>query len=268
MAATVSKYLTINSLKRSFLRICYFYYSLISFFHLGKSARPPHPLYMKDFMLVSRRHHASPKERIPCVSKTTVSETRTARHRDPQKPAIIGYARVSTKGQKHRLQIDALKAAGCTRIVKEVGSGAAWDRPLFNETINSLRPGDTLVVWRIDRWARDLLLFLQTTHDLEARGIAFRSLTEGFDATTPIGKLTMQIFGAFAEYEFQVNKIRTEAGLTAANSRGKRGGRPPALTADDIAAAEAILARTRLKVPEVARSLGVAASTLYRCLSR
>jgi len=207
----------------------------------------------------------SPTGRKTCVSKTTVSEKPPARRHGQDKPAIVGYARVSTKGQKHRLQIDALKAAGCTRIVKEVGSGAAWDRPLFNEILNNLRPGDTLVVWRIDRWARDLLLFLQTTRDLEQRGITFRSLTEGFDATTPIGKLTMQIFGAFAEYEFRVNKIRTEAGLTAASSRGKRGGRPARLSAADLLKATQMLAEGR-DMPDVAKLLGAGTSTLYRAL--
>ena len=183
-------------------------------------------------------------------------------------PQIIGYARVSTKGQKHRLQIDALKAAGCTRIVKEVASGADWDRPLFRATLDSLCAGDTLMVWRVDRWSRDLLLLLLTTKEIEQRGADFKSITEGFDFRTPNGKFVMQMLGGCAEQEYNANKIRTEAGLRAARSAGKRGGRKPVISDETLLAATQMLDRPASTVSAVARRLGIAPSTLYRHLRR
>lgn len=218
---------------------------------------------MKGSRHLPYHHRTSPRRGNHCVAKTTVfGNARKAR----PTPEIVGYARVSTRGQKHRLQIDALKAAGCTRIVKETGSGADWNRPLFRAMLNGLHPGDTLIVWRIDRWARDLLLLLQTTRELEQRGVSFRSLTEGCDTTTPTGRLAMQIFGAFAEYEYRVNHLRTAAGLVAARTRGKHGGRPPVLSGDDLMTAATMLATASASVSGVARQLGVAPSTLYRHL--
>jgi DNA invertase Pin-like site-specific DNA recombinase len=181
---------------------------------------------------------------------------------------LVGYARVSTQDQTPRLQLDALEAAGCTRLFTEQASGAQRDRPQLLAALDYLRPGDTLVVWKLDRLARLLKQLLETVEDLEARQIGLRSLTEAIDTTSAGGRLIFQIFGALAEFERQVIRERTMAGLVAARSRGRRGGRPPALAARDIAAAMALLRDPAITVAEVARRLNVAASTLYRHLPK
>lgn len=217
---------------------------------------------MKDLRRLRHPRESSPHQQNRCVSKTTVFES--ARSRPSPGPQIIGYARVSTRGQKHRMQIDALKAAGCTRIIKEVASGADWDRPLFRAILKELRAGDTLMVWRIDRWARDLLLLLLTTKEIDERGADFKSVTEGFDFRTANGKFVMQMLGGCAEQEYNANKIRTEAGLRAARTAGKRSGRRPAISQDTLLAAIKMLKGSTVKA--VAQHFGVAPSTLYRHL--
>lgn len=180
---------------------------------------------------------------------------------------LIGYARVSTLDQNHDLQIDALKAAGCARIFRETASGAQRNRPQLNATLRSLRAGDTLIVWRLDRWARDLAHLLETVQEMERIGVRFRSLTEAIDSATPMGKLILHIFGAVAEFERAIIHERTCAGLAAARARGRIGGRPRALTAETLAVANRLLADDA-RVPDVAARLGVATSTLYRYCPR
>lgn len=179
---------------------------------------------------------------------------------------LIGYARVSTQDQTPELQIDALRAAGCTRIYHEQASGAAQARPDLAAALDYMRTGDTLVVWRLDRLARSMKQLIETVETLEARGIGLCSLTEAIDTTTPGGRLTFHLFGALAEFERAIIRERTLAGLAAARARGRRGGRPPALSPDDLAAARAMLRDPEIPVAAVARTLGVAPSTLYRHL--
>lgn len=179
---------------------------------------------------------------------------------------LIGYARVSTQDQSPRLQLDALEAAGCGRTFTERASGAQRDRPELGAALDYARGGDTLVVWRLDRLARSLRQLIETVEGMEARGVGLRSLTEAIDTATPGGRLVFQIFGALAEFERQVIRERTAAGLAAARARGRRGGRPPALAAKDLAAARAMLRDPDITVGEVARRLRVAPSTLYRHL--
>lgn len=179
---------------------------------------------------------------------------------------LVGYARVSTADQDPGLQVDALQAAGVTRIFTETASGAARERPELARALDWLRPGDVLVVWRLDRLARSLAQLIATVNDLETRGIGLRSLTESIDTATPGGRLVLHVFGALAEFERAVIRERTLAGLASARARGRRGGRPPALGPDDLAAARALLADPAITVTEVARRLGVAPSTLYRHL--
>jgi DNA invertase Pin-like site-specific DNA recombinase len=143
---------------------------------------------------------------------------------------LIGYARVSTHEQTLHLQQDALTKAGCTKIFTDTASGAKTERTGLAEALNYVRKGDILVVWCLDRLGRSLPHLISTTADLEERGIGFKSLTENIDTTTSGGKLIFHIFGALVEFERNLIRERTQAGLTAARARGKKGGRPNAVT--------------------------------------
>jgi len=181
---------------------------------------------------------------------------------------LIGYARVSTQDQNPALQEDALRAAGCDRIFIETASGGQRDRPELNAALEYLRPDadDTLVVWKLDRLARSLSQLIDTVKQLGDKKIGFRSLTEAVDTTTSNGMLVFQIFGATAEFERSITRERTRAGLNAARARGRKGGRPPALSPKDITAAKALLTDPDISVEEVARRLSVSPATLYRHL--
>ena len=181
---------------------------------------------------------------------------------------LVGYARVSTADQKPELQLDALRQVGCERIFVEKASGAQRDRPELRAALDYMRDGagDVLVVWKLDRLARSLKQLIETVEDLDRRKVGFRSLTEAIDTTSAGGRLTFHIFGAMAEFERSIIRERTRAGLDAARARGRHGGRPPALSKKDIAAARAMLADPEITMEEVAARLKVATSTLYRHL--
>ena len=179
---------------------------------------------------------------------------------------FVGYARVSTQDQKTELQIDALKQAGCERIFEEKASGAQRDRPELKAALDYIRQGDTIVVWKLDRLARSLKQLLETVEDLEGRGIGLKSLTENIDTGTSGGRLVFHIFGALAEFERSIIRERTIAGLAAARSRGRVGGRPKSLTDDDVAAARAMLREPDITAKDVAGRLNVSVATLYRYL--
>lgn len=179
---------------------------------------------------------------------------------------LVGYARVSTQDQNPALQIDALKAAGCEKVFTEKASGAQRARPELAIALSYMRSGDSLVVWKLDRLARSLPQLIETVATLEDRGIGFRSLTEAVDTTTAGGKLVFHIFGALAEFERSVIRERTRAGLKAARDRGRKGGRPPALSTADLAAAKALLRDPAITMDEVATRLKVSPATLYRHL--
>jgi DNA invertase Pin-like site-specific DNA recombinase len=181
---------------------------------------------------------------------------------------LVGYARVSTQEQDLALQLDALQTAGCSRVFEEKASGAQRERLALQVALDYMRQGDTLVVWKLDRLARSLKQLIETVEEFATRGLGLRSLTEAIDTTTAGGKLVFHIFAALAEFERGVIRERTLAGLQAARARGRKGGRPPALKAKDLAAAKAMLKDPEITVLEVARRLGVAASTLYRHLPR
>jgi DNA invertase Pin-like site-specific DNA recombinase len=180
----------------------------------------------------------------------------------------VGYARVSTQDQNTDLQIDALKASGCGKVYVEKASGAQRDRPELAAALEYMRDdgGDVLVVWKLDRLARSLRQLIETVEDLEKRGIGFESLTERIDTTSASGRLTFHIFACMAEFERSINRERTRAALEASRARGRRGGRPPAMSAKDVSHAKALLTDPDITVEEVARRLNVAASTLYRHL--
>jgi DNA invertase Pin-like site-specific DNA recombinase len=177
----------------------------------------------------------------------------------------VGYARISTGDQTIALQQDALIAAGCERVFTDTMSGAKADRPGLTQAINFIREGDTLMVWRLDRLSRSLRHLIDTIEMLKARGIGFRSLTEGFDTTTPGGRLIFHVFGALAEFERELIRERSRAGQAAARARGKRGGRPRANTAK-VAAAKALYHARELPVSEICRATGISEATLRRAL--
>ena len=176
----------------------------------------------------------------------------------------VGYARVSTLDQKPELQLDALKTNGCAKLFVERASGAKEERPQLLAALDYLRPGDTLVVWKLDRLARSMKQLIETVDELKARGIGFRSLTEAIDATTAAGELFFHIFGALAQFERSVIRERTNAGLKAALARGRKGGRRPKVKPDDIRAALALLQDPQISVRGAAKRLGISVSTLYR----
>src|SRR5574339_852726 len=142
---------------------------------------------------------------------------------------LVGYARVSTLEQTLALQQDALTKAGCERLFTDTASGSQAVRPGLEEALAYVRPGDTLVVWRLDRLGRSLRHLIDTIALLQERGIGFRSLPEQLATTTSGGKLVFHVFGALAEFERDLIRERTQAGLLAARARGRLGGRPKAL---------------------------------------
>lgn len=178
----------------------------------------------------------------------------------------VGYARVSTQEQDTAAQIDALKAAGCERAFAETASGAQRDRPELTAALTYMRPGDTLVVWKLDRLARTLKQLVETVEMLGERKIGFQSLTEAIDTTSASGKLAFHIFAALSEAERANIRERTRLGLAAAQKMGRVGGRPRSIDDQSLRAAKAMLADEGLTVAEVAKKLGVAVSTLYRHL--
>lgn len=179
---------------------------------------------------------------------------------------LIGYARVSSQDQTPRMQMEALSEVGCGKIFVEQASGAQRDRPQLAGALDYARTGDVLVVWKLDRLARSLGQLIETIDGLERRGIGFRSLTETIDTTSPGGRLVFHLFGAMAEFERGLIRERTRAGLLAAKARGRVGGRPAALSPEDLVVARALLADPAISVTDIARRLGVAPATLYRHL--
>lgn len=180
--------------------------------------------------------------------------------------AILGYARVSTVEQTLDLQRDALQAAGASNIYEDKASGKTADRPELEHCLKALRAGDTLVVWRLDRLGRNLQDLIRIVNNLEARDVKFRSATESIDTGGPTGKLVFHMFAALAEFERELIRERTLAGLEAARARGRHGGRPPALDAKQRKAALAMMKNRDLSVAEISRQFGVSRTTLYNLL--
>ena len=178
----------------------------------------------------------------------------------------LGYARVSTADQHPQLQVDELNAAGCYRVYTDKASGKADRRPQLDQVLADLRPGDTLVVWRLDRLGRSLRHLIDVVNDLEHRGIAFRSLRESIDTTSPAGTLVFHVFASLAQFERELIVERTRAGLVAARARGRVGGRPPALDAEQVKQARRMYDDSDLTVQQIADVLKVSRATVYRAL--
>jgi DNA invertase Pin-like site-specific DNA recombinase len=176
----------------------------------------------------------------------------------------IGYARVSTDEQTTDPQIDALHGHGCETIYQEHRSGKNTDRIELENCLKALREGDTLTVWRLDRLGRNLADLVRIVNDLKARGIGFASLTESIDTTTPAGTLVFHLFASLAEFERNLIRERTMAGLKAARARGKSSGRPQKLTGKNLAMAKTLMDDRSNDVAEIAKRFQVSRSTLYR----
>ena len=179
-----------------------------------------------------------------------------------------GYVRVSTMEQDPAGQLDAMAVAGVDRgrVFVEYASGGCDDRPELAAVLKLLRPGDTLVVWRLDRLGRSMPHLIQTVTELGERGIGFCSLTEAIDTTTAGGVLLFGIMASLAEFERRVIRERTMAGLAAARTRGRLGGRPTVMTPEKVEVARRMLSEGQDKAV-IARTIGVSRPTLYNYLS-
>jgi DNA invertase Pin-like site-specific DNA recombinase len=177
---------------------------------------------------------------------------------------LIGYARISTLDQTLALQQDALQAAGCEQLYTDTVSGSVTERPGLTDALSHLRSGDTLVVWRLDRLGRSLPHLIETTSQLQQRGIGFRSLQEQIDTTTSGGKLIFHVFGALAEFERDLIRERTHAGLAAARRRGRLFGRPKVLSPKKVTQLQALAKDERTTVAEICHTSGISRATFYR----
>lgn len=175
---------------------------------------------------------------------------------------LIGYARVSTHDQNLHLQKDALEKAGCEKIYEEISGGSRL-RPELERTMEMLREGDTLVVWRLDRLGRSLKHLIELVTELDQRKVGVKSLTESMDTTTSGGKLVFHIFGALAEFERNIIRERTNAGLAAARARGRKGGRPPALDEKKREVAIKLYSEKEHTIKEICQVMGISKPTLY-----
>ena len=183
-------------------------------------------------------------------------------------PYLIGYARVS-KGdeQSNAAQARSLDAAGCQRVFEEAASGGRWDRPILHDMLRQLRPGDTVVVWKLDRLTRSLKDLLHLIERIETAGAGFRSLTEAIDTTTPAGRMMMQMVGSFAEFERAMIRERTNAGLAQARAEGRVGGRRPKLTpAQQLDVVENV-SSSRRSAAQMARLYNVSEPTISRIIA-
>jgi len=183
----------------------------------------------------------------------------------------IGYARVSTLDQNLELQIDALKNAGCERIFTEKISGKSKDdRPELNNMFSKLREGDTVIVWKLDRLGRSLTNLIDLISELNKHGVHFLSLNDNINTQTATGRFTFNIFASLAEFEREIIRERTKAGLNAARSRGRMGGRPKGLSKSSMSKAKAVKVlyeKREQTVEEIAVSLGLSRATCYRYLN-
>lgn len=181
----------------------------------------------------------------------------------------IGYARVSTQDQNLSMQLEALKAQGCEKIFQEKASGAKADRPELAKLLEHVREGDTVVIWKLDRLGRSLSHLVELVSELESKGIGLISLNDPVDTTTAQGRLVFRIFASLAEFERELIRERTVAGLSSARRRGQKLGRPEGLTKeaeDKSRIAHSLYNDGKLSVQSIAKQLGISKVTLYKYL--
>lgn len=177
---------------------------------------------------------------------------------------LIGYARVSTIDQNLDLQTDALRAAGCAHLFTDTVSGATVDRPGLTAALTACRPGDTLVVWKLDRLGRSLPHLVAIVRDLGARGVGFKSVQESLDTTTSGGKLIFHLFASLAEFERDLIRERTNTGLSTARARGRKGGRPKGVDQKKQKAALALKKDAGHSIREICDIVGISRNTYYK----
>lgn len=197
------------------------------------------------------------------ASLQPLSASKEMSHRPAMK---IGYARVSTEEQNLGLQLDALRYQGCTKLFQEKMTGTTKSRPVLNKAIKALKPGDMLVVWKLDRLGRSLQDLIEILKLLESNGVGFHSLSDGIDTTSSCGRLLFHIIGAIAEFECNQISERTKAGLQAARRRGSKLGRPRSMSDEEIALARSL--SKDLSLPDIAIRLNVARTTLWRTMAK
>lgn len=181
----------------------------------------------------------------------------------------IGYARVSTQDQNLDMQTDALKSAGCEKVYMEHASGKSVARPELEKLMAHVRKGDTIVVWKLDRLGRSLKDLLQIINTFKDQGVGFVSLNDPIDTTTAQGMLVFNIFASLAEFEREIIRERTMAGLASARARGRKGGRPKGLSKEaqkTAMACETLYKSGELTIKEMCEQLGVSKSTFYSYL--
>lgn len=176
----------------------------------------------------------------------------------------IGYARISTIDQNLNLQLDALEQEGCTKIFQDTISGSRSDRPGFEDFLSYVRPGDTLVVWKLDRLGRTMKFLVNLINEFEKKDIQFKSITEGIDTNTTIGKFTFNIFGSLAQFERDMIRERSLAGQKAARSRGERTGRPKKLEIRKRKFAKELYESNKYPIQTICKMLEITKPTLYR----
>jgi DNA invertase Pin-like site-specific DNA recombinase len=182
-------------------------------------------------------------------------------------PVLIGYARISTDDQNLALQRDALAAAGCEKVYEDRISGAKAERPGLALALEVARAGDTLVVWRLDRLGRSLKDLIALAERLAERQVGLRSLKEALDTTSSGGRLIFHMFASLAEFERDLIRERTQAGLTAARARGRLGGRPKLLTLEKRKLAVQLYRAKEHSIAEICRLMGISKPTLYSYLA-
>jgi DNA invertase Pin-like site-specific DNA recombinase len=178
----------------------------------------------------------------------------------------IGYARVSTRDQSMSMQVEALKEAGCDKIYEEIASGAKTVRPVLDEIIRNLREGDTIVIWKLDRLGRNLAHLIHLTTVLLEKKVGLISMNDPIDTTTSQGRLIFGIFASLAEFERELIRERTQAGLKSARARGRNGGRPKGMSQDALekaTIAEALYTNGTIPVKKIAEQLDISKTTLY-----
>jgi len=178
----------------------------------------------------------------------------------------IGYSRISTSDQNLELQLDELKKAGCEKIFQDVASGSKDERKGLQEAINFAREGDCIVIWKLDRLSRSLRHLIDTVNQLKERMIGLKVITMNLDTTTPSGKLVFHIFASLSEFERELIRERTIAGLQSARVRGRVGGRPKAMDEKKVQIAKSLHADGKTTVSEICETLNVSKATLYRSL--
>lgn len=182
--------------------------------------------------------------------------------------AIIGYARVSTAEQKLQLQLDALAAAGCDKIYQDVAQGKRTDRPQLTAALADLKPGDTLIVWKLDRLGRSVPHLVSLVNELAGRDVQFKSLTDAIDTSSTSGRFFFHVMASLAQMERELIAERTRAGLAAAKARGQRLGRPESMTNQKLSAAKALIDADTHSAGSAATVIGVSRSTLFRHLKK